>query len=464
MRSGNPGERILERVKKTLSKYGMVRSGDIVVVAVSGGPDSVCLFHALHQLSEEMQLNLVAAHFEHGWRPGEDEQETELVRGLAESLGVPFETERAGATLRGGSLSREEAARNSRYAFLERVREKHRASSIAVGHHLHDQAETLLMRLLRGSGVSGLGAIPPVREGRIIRPLIEVTKPQIEMYIEETGLRCASDSSNLRTDFLRNRVRMELIPLLLNYQPRLIERLGETASLLREESEFMDSLATRWIERNGTRAPDGIRVDLSHFAALAPALRKRVVRGILKRVKGDIRRIGGSHIRSVEELARSERPQAGLNLPGGLNVRRSYESLSFHLGTESEPARFSYLLNEPGTVFIREIGKALTLALCGEGEWMVPATPWTATLDAEKARFPLVVRSFAPGDRFVPLGMKGHKKLKDFFVDRKVPSSVRRATPILVMGQELLWVAGYRIDERFKVTPSTRVVLEARLH
>ena len=439
----------------------MTHPGDVVVVAVSGGPDSVCLLHVLHRLSEELRLGLVAAHFDHGWRPGEDEGETELVRELAQSLGVPFETAK-GRIVRGGSLSREEAARDARYDFLERVRVKHLASRIAVGHHLHDQAETLLMRLLRGSGVSGLGAIPPVREERIIRPLIEVTKPEIEMYLRETGLRYAIDSSNLNAGFLRNRVRLELIPLLRKYQPRLIERLGETASLLREESEFLDSLSSEWIGKEGSSLPEGILVPLDRFLELPPALRKRVIRAILGRVKGNIRRIGATHIHSVEELAQSGRPQALLNLPDGLCVRRSYGSLSF-LSRETKRVDFSYSLDEPGTLFIPEIGKSLSLALRKEGERMDDVSPWTASLDADKVRFPLVVRSFRPGDRFVPLGMKGHKKLKDFFVDLKVPNETRHTTPILIQGDMILWVAGYRIDERFKVTPSTRVVLEARL-
>lgn len=452
--------RLADKVKKTLSRHGMTRPGDVVVVAVSGGPDSVCLLHVLHRLSEELRLGVIAAHFDHGWRPGEDEEETELVRGLALSLGVPFETAKMGV-VEARPPSREEAARDARYDFLEGVRARHLASKIAVGHHLHDQSETLLMRLLRGSGVSGLGAIPPVREGRIIRPLIEATKQEIERYLRETGTRYAIDSSNLNPELLRNRVRQELIPLLQKYQPRLIERLGETAALLREESAFLDSLAAEWVGKEGSCLAEGARVPLGTFLELPSALRKRVIRAILGMVKGNTRRIGANHIHAVEELACSPRPQAMLHLPDGLRVRRSYESLSF-LSRAPETVRFSYSLAEPGTLFIPEIGKTLSVAYRKDGGSM-RASPWHASLDAEKVRFPLTVRSPRPGDRFIPLGMKGHKKLKDLFVDLKVPDETRRTTPVLTQGEKILWVAGFRLDERVKITPSTRVVLECEI-
>jgi tRNA(Ile)-lysidine synthase len=454
---------LIEKVRKTILRYAMIGTGDKVIAAVSGGADSVCLVHVLYRLSNEFGLQLVVAHFDHGWRPGEDECETELVRSLALSLGLPFELEKASPPMKKGTLSLEESARDGRYEFLERVREKHLAASVAVGHHLHDQAETFLMRLLRGSGVSGLAAIPPKRDN-IIRPLIEVTRHEIESYLKEKELSFAEDSSNRNAEFFRNRIRLELVPLLLQYQPRLIEHLGETTSSLREESEFLDSLSAEWIGKEAGLVSDGkISIPLRPFLALPAVLRKRIIRKILVTVRGSVRRIGRKHIHAIDELAGSAHPQGRLNLPDSLIVRRTYDFLHFIDQDEGRAGGFCYSLEGPGTIFIHEIGKSLSLAVRAKGEWNPPVSPWTADLDAEKTRFPLVLRNFRPGDRFIPLGMKGHKKIKDFFVDLKVPFEVRRTTPILVQQEIPLWVVGYRIDERFKITPTTRLVLEARI-
>jgi tRNA(Ile)-lysidine synthase len=418
----------------------------------------------LYRLSDQFGLQLVVAHFDHGWRPQEDERETELVRSLALSLGLPFEMEKSLSRMKKGRLSLEEYARNRRYEFLERVREKHLANRIALGHHLHDQAETFLMRLLRGSGVSGLAAIPPTRDN-VIRPLIETTRHEIELYVRNIGLSFATDSSNLNVDLFRNRIRLELLPLLLQYQPRLVEHLGETTSSLREESEFLDSLSAEWIGKEaGLVSNQKISIPLQPFLALSAVLRKRIIRKILITVRGSVRRIGRNHILAIDQLAGSTQPQGRLSLPDRLIVKRTYDCLHFIREDEGTAEGFCYCLDGPGTLFIREIGKFLNVAVRDKGEkWSPPVSPWSAVLDAEKACFPLVVRNFRPGDRFVPLGMKGHKKLKDFFVDLKAPFEVRRTTPILLQQDTPVWVAGYRIDERFKVIPTTRLVLEAKL-
>ena len=455
---------LLDRIRKTIVRYHMIGPGDKVIAAVSGGADSVCLVHVLYRLSRELDLRLVVAHFDHGWRPGEDEFETELVRSFAFSLGLPFETAKSPSRMKKGLLSLEESARNERYGFLERVREKHLANRVALGHHLHDQAETFLMRVLRGSGVSGLAAIPPTRDN-LIRPLIEVTRDEIELYVKERELSFAVDSSNLNTDLFRNRIRLELVPLLLQYQPRLVEHLGEMTSTLREESEFLDSLSAEWIgKETGPHSNKKISIPLQPFLALPAVLRKKIIRKILATLRGSVRRIGRKHIHAVDELAKSTQPQGRLNLPERLIVKRTYDFLHFIYQDEGVTEGFCYCLDGPGTFYIQEIGKSLSLSVRDKEEkWSPPASPWTADLDLEKTRFPLVIRSFRPGDRFIPLGMKGHKKLKDFFVDLKVPFDVRRTTPILLQQETPVWVGGCRIDERFKVTPSTRTILEARL-
>lgn len=458
------GRQTLEKVRKTIAGYGMIQPGEKVIVAVSGGPDSVCLLHVLDLLREELQMKLVVAHFNHGLRPQEDESETRLVRSLAASLNLPFETEKSGIDLR-AVASLEEAAREARYSFLERVRSRHEGRKIAVAHNRNDQAETFLMRLLRGSGPSGLSAIPPMRDGVIIRPLIEVERSEVEAYLKAHGLSHATDSSNAHTAHLRNRVRLELIPLLIEVQPRLLERLAETATLLREEGELLDALAAEWMEREAEATPQGeITVALAPFLSLPGAMRRRVTRCIFRTVKGDLRRIGRVHIRSVEDLAKSTKANGSLDLPDRMRVVRVYDRLCFTLRPDKRTPGFSYLVERPGTLYLGEIDMTLTLAERKSSQKVTgTASVWTALLDADKVHFPLLIRNFKPGDRFIPLGMKGHKKLKDFFVDMKVPLSGRRSTPLLCQGDIPIWVGGLRIDERFKVTPTTQRILETSL-
>ena len=458
--------KVRRKVKQTILRYEMIHSGDRVIVAVSGGPDSVCLLHLLYDLMDELGIDLVVAHFDHGLRPKEDEAETAFVGDLAQSLALPFDTEKAalGPVV---DASIEEKARTARYHFLEKVRATHRAQRIALGHNLDDQAETVLMRLLRGSGPSGLAGIPPVRDGVIIRPLIGVPRREIEDYLK--GHHCAymTDSSNLQTEYLRNKIRLQLMPLLQQYQPRLLERLGDTAELLRAENDYLDLVADRWLDEIGEKAgekEDELSFPVHAFLELPTPLQRRVARQAIKRIRKSLRRIEVCHIRSIHHLAQAEKPQGALHLPKGLVIQKSYDQLIFSDRAQKEPPSFHYLLKGPGTYALEEIGKTLTLVEIQKSGVLDPGhSPWTVYLDASKLRYPLIARSVRPGDRFMPLGMRGHKKVKDFFMDLKVPSKVRRATPILLSGDTPLWLAGFRIDDRFKLRPDTKKILQATL-
>lgn len=451
----------LRKVRRTITRYGMIDPGDLLVVAVSGGPDSVCLLDVLHRLRDEMSMDLIVAHFDHGLRPHEDESETGFVRELASFMELPFETARGSLLTEGKAASLEERARDARYAFLKKVKTRYGARKIAVGHNLNDQAETVLMRLLRGSGPSGLAGIPPCRGGEIIRPLIEIDRDTVLSYLEARGLDHVTDSTNLQPACIRNRIRLQLLPGLLEYQPRLIEHLGQLAHMLREEDAYLDLLANQWIERESEEEEGGgeLTLPLCPFLFLEEAMKNRVVRQVLKRLQKDLRRIGLSHIRSVCGLASSPEPQGFLNLPGGLRAVRVYDRLVFSTGPVPEKDRFHLLLQGPGTYSIGDTGRFISISEVRGKETHFEGSPWTACIDAGKIQYPLLLRNPRPGDRFVPLGMKGRKKIKDFFIDLKVPSSLRASTPILTSRDTPVWVCGYRIDDRFKVTPETLSVL-----
>jgi len=451
----------IKKVRETIIRYGMTDPGDLLVVAVSGGPDSVCLLDILNQLSDDLEVRLVVAHFNHGLRQAEDEHETRLVRKLAESMDLPFETEKT-SLLGEGSASMEERARDARYEFFEKVRERSHARKIAVGHNLNDQAETVLMRLLRGSGPSGLAGIPPIRDNRIIRPLIEVKREDIESYIAARGLPYAIDSSNLDIRYLRNRIRIELMPMMLGYQPQLVEHLGRLATILRGEDSYMEGQAADWVERETEPGPNSdISVPVSSFMKLPGPFRNRVARHLLKKIGNGLRRIDHDHIQSISSLANGVSPQGMTDLPNGLVVKKVYDTLTFSSGEEQGVLESSYILEGPGTLHMEHMGRSISIEEKEVGaDHDMGDSEWTAYLDAGRLEYPLLVRNFRPGDRFIPLGMKGHKKIKDFFIDLKVPSEVRAAIPILTSQDKVVWVCGYRIDERFKVTPRTKKILK----
>jgi tRNA(Ile)-lysidine synthase len=457
--------RTLKKVTETISRYDMIHGGDTVLVGVSGGPDSVCLLDILHKLADELKISLIVSHYNHGLRPGEDESETLFVRELAKKLNLPCVTGKAPPSLGKKRASIEERARNERYHFLEKVRAKRRAQKIALGHNLDDQAETIIMRLLRGSGPSGLTGIPPCRDTTIIRPLIEVGRREIERYLKARELNYVTDSSNLKTDHLRNKVRLELMPLLDQHQPQLAHLLGQTADILREEDAYLERISEAWLSREAVLKPDNsTQIPISSFLNLPVALRRRVTRQSIGRAKHDLRRISWDHVESILRLAHSEKPQASIHLPGRLNVKRNYDYLIVSSGEGRKPRPFSHTLHASGVYRIKEIGRTISIAEVKNRKGLdLHQSPYTAFLDADKMRYPLKLRSFKPGDRFVPFGMTGHKKLKDFFVDNKVPAKMRYSTPLLCCDDTIVWVSGLRIDDRFKVTPETKRVLKIAL-
>jgi tRNA(Ile)-lysidine synthase len=461
----NPIKDTITKVRETIVRYRMLDPGDHCVVGVSGGPDSVCLLDILHELREELEIGLVVAHFDHGLREKEDEAETRFVRRLAASMALAFETEKGSLLSQGITSSIEERARNARYAFLEKLKDKLDAQKIALGHNLNDQAETVLMRLLRGSGPSGLTGIPPSRESTIIRPLIEIKREEIESYLKARDLSYVVDSSNLQADYLRNKIRLELLPRLMEYQPRLIEHLGQLARIVGSDNTYLEDQAEDWVVREAEQRPEGdICIPVQSFVELPEPIRNRVTRHLLGKIGKNLRRIDSGHIESVYRLAQGRNPQGILNLPNGLTVKRVYEKLAFKAGDGAKPPEFYYRLDGVGTYYLEEIGRSITLVEM-EGDVDLNGTdqPWTAYLDAVKLQYPLILRTHRPGDRFVPLGMNGHKKIKNFFIDLKIPSEMRASTPILVSQDTPVWVCGHRIDDRFKVTSKTKKILKVAI-
>jgi len=459
----------LSAVKAAIGHYHMLAQGDAVLVGVSGGPDSVALLHSLVAIAPKWSLRLVVAHLNHQLRGPTADEEAAFVSKIAAGLGIPCKIASRNVAEYGirYRLSVQEAARAVRYAFYDEVAAEYSADKIALGHHADDSAESILIHLLRGTGPLGLVGIPPVRDGRIIRPLIDLTRKEILAYLERHGLEYVLDRSNLDTDYLRNRIRHQLLPLLREeYNPNMVDALNRLGSILGDEEDFWDLTVGRVFEElSWKRIPHGMSLSVSRLSGLHPALLRRVVRHAVLSVKGDLKRIGHVHVEAVIQLVVGSSPSGRLDLPDSITVLRDLEAVNFLSEPPQVIAGFEHDIPGIQTTPIPEIGIALKLLVCDGDEVSDPKSyPLTTALfDMEAITFPLTVRSFKEGDRFNPLGMSGSQKVKTFFINQKVARRERLRCPILLSGGHIIWVGGYRIDDSVKITEKTRKILKAEL-
>jgi tRNA(Ile)-lysidine synthase len=468
---------LVRSVEKTMKAHRMLQPGDQVLVGLSGGPDSTALVLCLHQLAEKWSISLGAAHLNHGLRGDQADNDARHAAGLANTLGIRFvsETHSVEAFRQTRRMSPEEAARKVRYHFLERTAIAGGFNRIALGHHRDDDAELMLMRFLRGSGPRGLTGIPPQRSARdgvitIVRPLIRTSRAAILAFLQRSRVAAVEDESNRDIHFLRNRIRHQLLPLLKEqYNPALAEGLSRMAHVMRDEEDWLEGVV---VERLQTLilADHGslLVLDRKGLAACHPALQRRVLRAAVRQCKGDLRRVGFAPLEAAREFATQGAAWGTRNLPDGLvvrgqNHRLAVQRLSRKRGNGRpfsavpvEPG-FEYQIPSPGHFFIREAGVTMTFSLleappdggiCRTGQQ-------TAFFDMDQLNFPLAIRNFRPGDRMAPLGLSGTQKVKKIFIDRKIAREDRLRYPLLLCGDQILWVVGLRQSEKGKIRPTT---------
>jgi len=464
------------RVGRTLDKYRMTEPGQTVLVAVSGGPDSMALLYLLHGLRKDKGLALAVAHFNHLTRGAESDADEEMVAEVAGRLGLPFRAGRydvPGAVAPGASL--QVVAREKRYEFLREAAATLGAGRVALGHQADDQAETVLQHILRGSGVRGLAGMPPVR-GIFIRPLIEVRRRDLESYLASRGLSYRTDPSNYKTVYHRNRVRLELIPFLTSgYNPRLVETLNQLAQACRADEEYLAGQARAAWERMAS-GEGGPSLELAGLARLPDALAARVVRMAWEQLRGNPDDLSYVQTMAVLSLASAGRTGGVVHLPGGGRVTRTYTHLLFHraAGRDGEapphsgadpglPPRPVRVLRVPGRTPVPELNCTIVASTPAGCPPLKELPPTEAVLDLERTGGELHVRTRRRGDLFWPLGLPGRIKLKKFFIDRKVPRGERDRWPLVASRDDIVWVAGLQPGHRYRVTESTRRFLHLRL-
>ena len=469
-----PATPLDRRVDDTVARYGLIAEGDCILAGVSGGPDSVALLHLLAARAPVFRLRLAVAHLDHALRP-ESGQDAEFVRRMSAGLGLDIHMERIdrAGTQRRSQGSPEAAAREARYDFFRKTAARFGFNKVALGHHADDNAETFLLHLLRGSGRLGLSGIRALREGVYIRPLIRATRDDIENYLRSRRLPFRMDSTNTDPAMLRNRIRHRLIPLLeREYRQGVRAALSRSAEIFADEEVWLDGLLDPVLERmTAERAPGRLAIAAAELQRLPLAAQRRIVRLVVQRLQGHLRRLGLDHVEQILRLARRSGEAGPLHLPRGLCARIRQGHLMFQTREadfrldEPPPQEFEHILPGCGVLTIPETGDRVVISEAAHGAPADTGAPdrRTALLDGDAVRFPLTIRSWRPGDRFRPLGAGGTQKLKKFFSDHKVPAALRRRCPLLVSDGRILWVAGYRVDQEARVGLHTRRALKAEI-
>ena len=471
---GDVTARVERAVAALINATEALKPGDPVVVAVSGGADSLCLLHALHRLSGDLRLSLHVAHLNHLLRGADADGDAAFVAEQAAALGLPcIVASRDVASFAGDrGMSLEEAAREVRYAFLREVARGSGAAVVATGHTRDDAVETIVLHILRGSGVHGLRGLatvspyPTGAEGaalrvvlRLLRPLLRASRAETMAYCHALGLEPRTDSSNQSPAHLRNRVRLEFLPLMRELNPGVDDALLRLGALATEDDEALDRIAEDVFERVARMSRETVALDVDGFLASPPAVQSRLVREAVARLCGNARDISFLHVDAVRSLAVGPSGKR-IALPRGIEWRREYGWLTVQ-GCVEDATAVRVMPDEPvslpvpGEVVVP--GGRIVARVVSPTDYMMESAR-VAYVDRGCVGSGLWVRWRRKGDRFRPLGMACDKKVQDFMVDCHIPARERDRVALVCSAEHIVWLVGWRIDDRAKVTTATRQV------
>lgn len=453
-----------KKIKASLEE--MTRPGEFILLAVSGGPDSIALLRIMNELRESLKIRIAVAHFNHKARGADSDADEAFVVRTAQSLGVELVTDSADikALLQNSATSFQETARRYRYEFLESSRDRLGATRIATGHNADDQAETLLINLLRGSGLRGLGGLTPLQE-TLIRPLAACSRADIMGYLNANDIEYMTDASNTDPSYVRNRVRSELLPTLETFNPNIKEVLARTASILRQDERALSALAETTLKKlsQGGEEEGRIVLDLKTFRKEESFLQSRLVWTLLRKLYGGGSRFSESHVDAALRLILKGENGQTVQLPKNKSlVIENANAVFYFESTQNKTANAE--------------GVSMVWSVPGDLDWPAGECSFTSRLlpqpmpridpmceacfDFDKVGSVLIVRCFQNGDVCNPLGMNGHKKLKDIFIDSKIPRNLRRTIPIVTTESgDIIWVYGLRISQGYCVDANTSTLL-----
>lgn len=456
---------MISKVKETIEKYNLLNRGDKVIVALSGGSDSVALLVALVQIAPQMDLRLIVAHINHLLRKEESDEDEKFCRDLSRNFGLVFVSEKMNKTPSHKGLSPEDFYRRQRYLFLNKVAKDNQAEKIALGHHLQDQAETVLLNLLRGSGLEGLKGILPMRDGKFIRPLIEISRKQIINFLKKSGIAYRQDSSNENNKYLRNKIRRDLIPYLKKeFNPRIEENLAQMAQILRQEDEFVrqhvfQAMQSPYIQRQ----PNRISLNIQYISELQQAVRFRLFKALLESLNPTKNGFSYIHIKSLEKLTHDQKSGKRISLPLSIVASCEYDNLILERkNIQPEKIEYEYEVSVPGSVWVSEKNISVRLQIVTR-DYIDFKSEEKVYMDLDKIRQPLILRNRRDGDWFEPLGMRGRKKIKALFIDRKITRDERDKVMLIADGLSVVWIENMHLSDRVKITAKTKNVLEVEI-
>lgn len=454
---------IFNKVLSSVKKHNLIEDGDKIVVGVSGGPDSIALIHILNKLRESMDIKLYVAHLNHQLRGINSQEDAFFVTKFCDELGITcfVKSEDVSAYCGENGLSVEEGARTLRYKMFEEVKLKTKSNKIALGHNLNDQAETVLMRILRGTGLEGLKGIEIKRNDGVIRPLLEIKRGEIEDYCKEHDLNPRIDETNLETIYTRNKIRLELIPYLSeNFNSNIIESLVRMSSSLSLDNSYIEEESIKIFNQVANISQDRIDINIQSYKGLHSAIKLRILRLCIKSILGDTKSIDKKHIYDILELEDNSKIDKMLNLPRNIFVYRKSSTITI---TNKEilidEIKFCYNIPKEGFINIREIGSSITTQIVSIEKFKgMKKDSNSVAFDLDKIKGLLTISSREQGDK-IKLS-NGTKKLKDMFIDLKIPKEQRPKVPIIKDEGEVLSVSTLRISENYKISDKTKEVLK----
>lgn len=449
-----------EKVIYTIETYNMINKGEGIVVGLSGGPDSACLIHVLSTLRSLYDIKLYAVHLNHMIRGEEADRDEKYSMELAKSLDIPFYSEHYDIPryAKEKGMSEEEAGRHFRYKLFEKIAKQVGARKIAIAHNMNDQAETVMMHFLRGAGSGGLGGIRPVRDERFIRPLLFCTRQEIEEYCRENEIAPMIDSTNGEDIYARNKVRLEVIPYIQkNFNSNIIEGLSKSSQISRDEDDFMNQKAQ--IEIETLRRGEGLCV--KDFNQLHIALKRRIIRILIQEARGSLSGIESKHIEDCIDIIAKARTGKYVMLPDDIVCRICYDA--FIISKKVRYNDYEYTLSIPGSLYIPERDVHITTRIIDKNNQKYSDDRFIKYFDYGKINKALKVRNRRDGDYILPRGMNGTKKIKDLFIDKKLPSQERSLIPLVAMESEILWIPQIRDTRNYKPDMGTEKLLEIKI-
>ncbi|MCC0628326.1 MULTISPECIES: tRNA lysidine(34) synthetase TilS [unclassified Clostridioides] len=455
---------IFDKVLSTINKHNLIQKGDKIVLGLSGGPDSVCLLHVLNRLKKDFNIEIYAAHLNHQIRGIEAQKDALYVSKLCEDMGIIFFVKSINVPkyCENEGLSLEEGARKLRYEMFYEIKDKIKANKIAIGHNLNDQAETVMMRIMRGTGLKGLKGIDYIRDNCIIRPILDVERSEIEEYCEAYNLNPRIDKTNLENIYTRNKIRLDLLPYMKdNFNSNVIESIVRMSNSLKSDNDYIEKEAeAKFREVSNVKEKGFVEINLDDFVCLHEAIKVRVLRNSIKHILGDTNFVDQRHIEDIMSLEDNSKVNKMLTLPRNIFVYRKKDSIILtNEEIVNEEIEFYYNVPSNGFIKIKELKQIIETQVMSIDRYKsMKLDNSSKGFDFNKVKGGIVIRSRRQGDK-IKLAM-GSKKVKDLFIDLKIPREERCKIPIITDSEGIICVGDYKISENYKIDEGTKEVLK----